>query len=44
MLGFNDTSKLQGHFALSPKEREKRDRRDSRGDEMKERDRGERGK
>ena len=33
MLGFNDTSMLQGHFVLSPKEREKRDRRDSRGDE-----------
>ena len=33
MLGFNDTSTLVGHFVLSPREREKRDRRDSRGDE-----------
>ena len=33
MLGFNDTSTLVGHFVSSPKEREKRDRRDSRGDE-----------
>ena len=35
-----------GHFASSPRERKKRDRRDSRGDEiveeMKERDRDER--
>ena len=30
-LGFNDTSTL-GHFVSSPKEREKRDRGDSRGD------------
>ena len=29
-LGFNDTSTLVGHFVLSPREREKRDRR---GDE-----------
>ena len=33
MLGFNDMSSLVGHFVLSPREREKRDRRDSRGDE-----------
>ena len=33
MLGFNDTSTLEGHFVSSPREREKRDRRDSRGDE-----------
>ena len=39
-LGFNDTSALVGHFVSSPREREKRDRRDSRGDE--ERGRGER--
>ena len=32
-LGFNDTSTLVGHFVSSPREREKRDRRDSRGDE-----------
>ena len=31
-LGFNDTSTFLGHFVLSPREREKRDRRD-RGDE-----------
>ena len=30
MLGFNDTSTLVGHFVSSPREREKRDRRDSR--------------
>ena len=30
VLGFNDTSTLVGHFVLSPREREKRDRRDSR--------------
>ena len=28
-LGFNDTSTLVGHFVSSPREREKRDRRDS---------------
>ena len=33
MLGFNDTSTLVGHFVSSPRERKKRDRRDSRGDE-----------
>ena len=32
-LGFNDMSTLVGHFVSSPREREKRDRRDSRGDE-----------
>ena len=31
-LRFNDTSTLVGHFVLSPREREKRDRRDSSGD------------
>ena len=33
VLGFNDKSTLVGHFVSSPREREKRDRRDSRGDE-----------
>ena len=33
MLGFNDTSTLVGHFVSSPRERVKRDRRASRGDE-----------
>ena len=33
MLGFNDTSTLGGHFVSSPREREKRDRRESKGDE-----------
>ena len=33
MLGFNDTSTLVGYFVSSPREREKRDRRDSSGDE-----------
>ena len=33
VLGFNDTSTLKGHFVSSPREREKRDRRDSRRDE-----------
>ena len=32
VLGFNDTPTLVGHFVSSPSEREKRDRRDSRGD------------
>ena len=32
-LGFNDTSTLVGHFVSSPREWEKRERRDSRGDE-----------
>ena len=32
-LGFNDTSTLVSHFVSSPREREKRDKRDSRGDE-----------
>ena len=40
MLGFNDTSTLEGHFVSSPRERKKRDRRESRGDEK---DREERG-
>ena len=31
VLGFNDTSTLVGHFVSSPRERKKRDRRDSRG-------------
>ena len=33
MLGFNDTPTHVGHFVSSPREREKRDRRDSGGDE-----------
>ena len=33
VLGFNGTSTLEGHFVSSPREREKRDRRESRGDE-----------
>ena len=33
VLGFNDTSTLVGHSVSSPREREKRERRDSRGDE-----------
>ena len=35
MLGFtgNDTSTLMGHLVSSQKEREKRDSRDSKGDE-----------
>ena len=33
VLGFNDTSTLEGHFVSSPREREKRDRRESKGDE-----------
>ena len=32
-FGFNDTSSLVGHFVSSPREKEKRDRRDCRGDE-----------
>ena len=32
-LGLNDTSTLVGHFVSSPREREKRDRRDCKGDE-----------
>ena len=28
-LGFNGTSTLVGHFVLSPREREKRDKRDT---------------
>ena len=33
MLGFNDTSTLVSHFVSSPRESEKRDRKDSRIDE-----------
>ena len=33
MLDFNDTSTLVGHFVLSPREREKTDRKDGREDE-----------
>ena len=33
VLGFNDTPTLEGHFVSSPREREKRDRRESRGEE-----------
>ena len=33
VLEFNDTATLVGHFVSSPREREKRDRRDSRGDQ-----------
>ena len=36
VLGFNNTSALVGHFVLSPREREKKDRRDSTGDEREE--------
>ena len=39
MLGFNDMSTLVGHFASSPREREKSDRRDSRRDEREEQER-----
>ena len=42
VLGFNGMSTLVGHTVSSPREREKRDRRESRG-EMKEREREERG-
>ena len=35
VLGFNDRSILVGHFVSSPREREKRNRRDSRGDQRK---------
>ena len=35
VLKFNDMSTLVGHFVLFPREREKRHRRDSRGDERK---------
>ena len=33
VLGLNDFSTLVGHFVSSPREREKRDRSDSKGDE-----------
>ena len=41
VLGFNDTSTLEGHFVSSPREREKEI--EERVEEMKERDREERG-
>ena len=41
VLGFKDKTTLVGHFVLSPREREKRDRRDSRGDEREEQGRKE---
>ena len=34
VLGFNNKSTLVGHFVSSSRERETRDRRDSRGDEI----------
>ena len=34
MLEFNDTLTFMDHFVSSPREREKRDRRESRGDEI----------
>ena len=34
MLGFNDKSTLVGHFVSSLRERERRDRKDSRGNEI----------
>ena len=40
MLGCNDTLTLVGHFVSSPRKREKRDRRDSRGDEREGQSRG----
>ena len=33
VLGCNDMSTIMGHFVSSPRERKKRDRRDSRRDE-----------
>ena len=33
VLGFNNTSTIVGHFVSSPRERKKKDRRDSRGDD-----------
>ena len=33
LIIFNDTKTLVGHYVSSPRERDKRDRRDSRGDE-----------
>ena len=41
VLGFNDTSTLMGHFVSSPREREKET--EEIAEEMKERDREERG-
>ena len=40
VLGFNNTSTLVGHFVSSPRGREKRDRRDSRGDKREGQERG----
>ena len=42
MLGFNDTSTLVDHF-MSPREREKRDRRDSIGDDKRDKEERETG-
>ena len=42
MIGFNDTSTLGCHFLSSPREREKRDRKEKEVEEMKEADREER--
>ena len=39
VLGFNDKATLEGHFVSPLREREKRDRRDSRGDEREGQDR-----
>ena len=44
VLGFNNTSTLVGHFVSSPREREKRDRTDSRRDEREEQGTGMKGK
>ena len=44
MLGFNDMSTLLGHFVMSPRERKKRDRRDSKGNEFKLEERDRRGR
>ena len=42
VLGFNDTSTLEGHFVSSPREREKRDSRgDERGGQGRKRNRNE---
>ena len=41
VLGFNSTSTLVGHFGSSPRERGKRDRGDSKGDEREQQDRKE---
>ena len=39
VLGFNETSTLVGHFVSSPREREKKERRDSRRYETEEQER-----